>query len=236
MRSIPKRARSKSLAAVAMNSMAQHAVPKGIGHNELARPQLTRKSSRVTTQPSCASGAYWTVRCSAGVLNPIAVPPSVRVLVPLQRAFLPDVNEADQQNQHEHQHLTQAEKGDVPNGARVVHQRDETGQLPVVNRPRDHEHRLDIEDYEQDRDEVESNREALACVAKRRDSRFVRLLLDRRRPRADRQSGDPDDRQRVDHHETEEHQNREISASHGVSDFVKNFTSAIFWNLPSAIL
>src|SRR5919107_1237695 len=39
MRSIPKRARSKRLAADAMNSMAQQAVPKGIGHRELALAQ-----------------------------------------------------------------------------------------------------------------------------------------------------------------------------------------------------
>src|SRR6266550_6842339 len=72
MRSMPNLARSKSLAAVAMNSIAQQAVPKGIGHNEFARAQLTRKSSRVATQPSCVSGAYETVRCSAGEVNPIA--------------------------------------------------------------------------------------------------------------------------------------------------------------------
>src|ERR1700737_5249430 len=56
IRSIPKRARSKSLAAVAMNSIAQQAVPNGIGHSELARAQFTRKSRRVTAQPSCDSG------------------------------------------------------------------------------------------------------------------------------------------------------------------------------------
>src|SRR3981081_3707806 len=56
IRSIPKRARSKSLAAVAMNSIAQHAVPNGIGHSELARAQFTRKSSRVNAQPSWDSG------------------------------------------------------------------------------------------------------------------------------------------------------------------------------------
>src|SRR4051812_32101869 len=57
IRSMPKRARSNRLAADAMNSMAQHAVPKGIGHSELARAQLTRKSSRVATQPSCVCGS-----------------------------------------------------------------------------------------------------------------------------------------------------------------------------------
>src|SRR3954453_7813424 len=49
-RSMPKRAISKRLAAVAMYSIAQQAVPKGIGHSELARAQLVRKSSRVVTQ------------------------------------------------------------------------------------------------------------------------------------------------------------------------------------------
>ena len=57
MRSIPKRARSNLLAAVAMNSIAQHAVPNGIGHSELARPQFTRKSSLVATQPSLDCGS-----------------------------------------------------------------------------------------------------------------------------------------------------------------------------------
>src|SRR6266566_3598785 len=236
MRSMPKRARSKSLAAVAMNSIAQQAVPNGIGHNELARAQLTRKSRRVATQPSCDSGAYWTVRCSAGVVNPNGVHPSVVPLVPLQCPFLPDVDEADEQNQHEHQHLTQSEKGDVPDRTRVVYQRHETGELPVVDSPRDHEHRLDVEDYEENRDEVKANRKALACVAQRRDARFISLLFDGSWSRTDRQCRDRDDRQRVDHHETEEHQNREIRARHGVSDFVKNFTSAIFCNLPLAIL
>ena len=63
MRSMPKRARSNLLAAVAMNSMAQHAVPNGIGHSEFARPQLTRKSSRVVTQLSCELGSTSTTLC-----------------------------------------------------------------------------------------------------------------------------------------------------------------------------
>ena len=45
-RSMPKRAKSKRLAAVAMNSMAQHAVPNGIGHSELARELFTAQSTR----------------------------------------------------------------------------------------------------------------------------------------------------------------------------------------------
>src|SRR3990172_12121245 len=50
MRSMPNRARSKRLAAVAMNSMAQHAVPNAMCHRDCRRDQLTRKSRRVVTQ------------------------------------------------------------------------------------------------------------------------------------------------------------------------------------------
>ena len=45
-RSMPKRAMSNRLAAVAMYSMAQHAVPNGMGHSEFDRAQLARKSRR----------------------------------------------------------------------------------------------------------------------------------------------------------------------------------------------
>src|SRR6478672_8780444 len=80
-RSIPKRAMSKRLAAVAMYSMAQQAVPNGIGQSELARAQLVRKSSRVVTQLGeidetvVSSSAWFSV---AGLLNPIAALPASR--------------------------------------------------------------------------------------------------------------------------------------------------------------
>src|SRR5215207_3474222 len=73
-RSIPKRAMSKRLAAVAMYSMAQHAVPNGIGHSELARAQLVRESRRVVTQLGdivetlvISSPRF----CVAGLISPI---------------------------------------------------------------------------------------------------------------------------------------------------------------------
>src|ERR671931_1037222 len=75
-RSIPKRARSNRLAAVAMYSMAQQAVPNGMGQSELERAQLVRKSSRVVTQfgdmdeTVVTSSARFSV---AGLLNPIAM-------------------------------------------------------------------------------------------------------------------------------------------------------------------
>src|SRR3954468_1784058 len=51
-RSMPKRARSYLLAAAAMNSIAQHAVPNGMGHNEFLRPQFTKASSLVVIHGS----------------------------------------------------------------------------------------------------------------------------------------------------------------------------------------
>src|ERR687884_1047827 len=81
IRSIPKRARSNRLAAVAMNSMAQQAVPNGMGQSELARAQLVRKSSRVVTQLGdidetvVASAPWYSV---AGLVNPIAAHPASR--------------------------------------------------------------------------------------------------------------------------------------------------------------
>src|SRR5215216_119267 len=75
IRSMPKRARSNRLAAVAMNSIAQQAVPKGMGHSELDRAQLVRKSSFVVTklgdtaETVVVSSARFSV---AGLINPIA--------------------------------------------------------------------------------------------------------------------------------------------------------------------
>src|SRR5215217_4418959 len=74
-RSIPNRAMSNRLAAVAMYSMAQQAVPNGIGQSELLRAQLVRKSSRVVTQfgeiddTVATSASRYSV---AGLVNPIA--------------------------------------------------------------------------------------------------------------------------------------------------------------------
>src|SRR3954470_14374935 len=79
IRSMPNRARSNRLAAVAMNSMAQQAVPKGMGHSELDRAQVVRKSSFVVTklgdtaETVVVSSARFSV---AGLVNPIAKLPA----------------------------------------------------------------------------------------------------------------------------------------------------------------
>src|SRR5690242_13990874 len=68
-RSMPKRARSYFEAAVAMNSIAQHAVPNGIGHREFERPQLMNASSFVVIQGSLPVSSV--LRPSGREVNPI---------------------------------------------------------------------------------------------------------------------------------------------------------------------
>src|SRR3954469_2856675 len=84
--------------------------------------------------------------------------------IPLQRPFLPDVNEADEEDQHEHQHLAEPEERDVSHRTSVSDERHEAGELLVVNRPRNHEDRLDVENDEQNRNEVKTHREAFAGI------------------------------------------------------------------------
>src|SRR5215216_6749260 len=78
-RSMPNRAMSNRLAAVAMYSMAQQAVPNGMGQSEFERAQLVRKSSLVvmklgeTADIVVVSSARFSV---AGLINPIATLPA----------------------------------------------------------------------------------------------------------------------------------------------------------------
>src|SRR5574341_879294 len=119
MRSMPNRARSNRLAAVAMNSMAQHAVPNGMGHNELAREvlaaQLISASNRVASQ--------------FGLLSTAVDSRTVFTSIPLQRSALPDIDIAGEENRHEHHHFDQPEQP----------------QLAEHHAPGDQEHGLDVE-------------------------------------------------------------------------------------------
>src|SRR6478735_5229202 len=76
IRSIPKRARSKRAAALAMNSMAQQAVPNGIGQSELDRPQLITESTRVVIQLGDIEETV--VPAPSGSVNPIRTHPASR--------------------------------------------------------------------------------------------------------------------------------------------------------------
>src|SRR4051812_11019510 len=64
----PKRSRSKRDAPTAIISIAQHASPNVIGHNELRRPQLIMKSRLVTIRPSSKRFSIhdivWVLQCS----------------------------------------------------------------------------------------------------------------------------------------------------------------------------
>src|SRR5438477_8317178 len=165
-RSIPKRAKSKRLAAVAMNSMAQQAVPNGIGHSELARAQLTNSSNFVTSQfglPLISfETRFTTPRLSSTSLG----------LIPLQGTSFPDVEVAHAQDEQEDQHLDQQE----PHAQRPARPAE------VDRAPGDQEHRLDVEHDEQHRHEVELHGEALVGGAERRHAAFVGGVFEGGRP------------------------------------------------------
>src|SRR2546422_11406192 len=91
-RSMPKRAKSKRLAAVAMNSIAQHAVPNGIGQSELARDELAAQSTRFSNLAS-KEFELWTS------------PTRFMQSIPLEGSALPYVDVADEQNPHEDEHF-----------------------------------------------------------------------------------------------------------------------------------
>src|SRR2546425_828108 len=164
---MPKRAKSKRLAAVAMNSMAQQAVPKGIGHRELARAQLTRSSSRVSSQLGLWP-ATSVVSTTCFMIQPRRVKGVRRNLsVPFQRPPFPNGDGAHGENQDEHQHLHEQEPRPYPEGAR----------LPEDRRPGEQEHGLDVEDDEEHRDEIELHGEPLARVPERRHTALVGELF-----------------------------------------------------------
>src|SRR5690606_17815814 len=84
----PKREASYFDMKVAIISMPQHAVPKGIGHREFDRAQLMAKPSRVVMTSLILS---WTLI----------------TLLPFQGAGAQDVRETETQHRHEHQHHLQ---------------------------------------------------------------------------------------------------------------------------------
>src|SRR5512135_2152973 len=97
MASAPKRLRSYLEAIMLMNSMAQQAVPKGMGQRLFLRPQLTTASRRVVSTASLRVG-------------------SAISALPLEGALAPGVDEAHEQGGHEAQHGPEG-----PEGVLVVH-------------------------------------------------------------------------------------------------------------------
>src|SRR5205823_1216152 len=185
-------------APVAIISIAQHASPNVTGHIDCLRAQLTARSSWVTSTPrltSCSTSALsplpaWTPairstgmghlggggtelrgtipsRRSRGAQSMCSAPlrPPARG-VPVQAPCLPDVHIGDEDEGDEHHHLDEAEQ---PEAAEL-------------HRPGEQEDRLDVEDDEQHRDDVELHGEALAAgVPLRDDPALVRRELRGRR-------------------------------------------------------
>src|SRR2546425_1809496 len=89
-RSIPKRAKSKRLAAVAMNSMAQHAVPNGMGHRELARDEFTAQFTRSWNLARREFGLW--------PLTSFVSATCFMASIPLESPALPNVNVYHEQN------------------------------------------------------------------------------------------------------------------------------------------
>src|SRR5438552_19162050 len=88
---------------------------------------------------------------------PSEVPPSPRDFAPVQNAFLPDIEESDEENSKVYQHFPQPE----------------ALQIAQNNGPRIDEDRLNIEQNEQHGDQIELYREALPGVAHRGHAAFV---------------------------------------------------------------
>src|SRR5437879_5711027 len=203
-RSIPKRAKSKRLAAVAMNSMAQQAVPNGIGHSELARAQLTSSSNFVTSQfglPLISLETRFTTvtpRLSSTSLGS----------VPLQCPALPHVHVSHAQDEQEDQHFDQQE----PHAQRPA------PPTEVDRAPGDQEHGLDVEHDEQHRHEVELHGEALVGGAERRHAALVGGVFEGGRPFGADEVRQPDHARRVGDDEQEQQQEREIGPQHGVRE------------------
>src|SRR6266568_5103843 len=187
-----------------MNSMAQHAVPNGIGQSELARDEFTAQSTRSWNLARRWLGLCpWTSLVSITRFTTARPPGSV----PFECSTLPDVHVPDGQNEHEHQHFDEQEPHARPPGT--------AGCAPEVNRcPRNKEHRLDVENDEQHSDQVELDRKPLARAAERRHAALVRAVLDGAGLMGCEEMREPDQQCRVERHEAEQEEEGEIGLVH----------------------
>src|SRR6266567_3520328 len=198
-RSMPKRAKSKRLAAVAMNSMAQQAVPNGMGHNELARAQLTRSSSRASSQLG-----LWP---ATSLVSMTCFMAPGDASIPFESAPLPDVHVSHEQDGEEDEHVGQQEP----------HPRSRRPACEVDRAPGDQENCFDVEHDEQHRDQVELDREPLVGVAQGGHAALVGLEL--------RGGGAPrccevreaDQERGVRRHEHQQQQESDVGFVHGCS-------------------
>jgi len=79
IRSIPNLAKSKLEAAEAIISMAQHAVPKGMGHREFLRAQFTTKSTLVVRKVGAELPAIGSCRLLSSIIPTLSPLFSIRI-------------------------------------------------------------------------------------------------------------------------------------------------------------
>src|SRR5687767_4926520 len=127
------------------------------------RKASARESLRGSSSPQSRDESRPTPPATRVRRKPFCARPTPSI--PLQGSLLPHVDEPDQQNRDEDQHFSETEERNVTDRADIIDERHEAGKLFVVDRPWNHEHSLDVEDYEQDRDEIKPYREALTRIA-----------------------------------------------------------------------
>src|SRR3984957_6020011 len=145
-------------------STAQQASPNVIGQRLPVRAQFTTLSRLATRKPLSAISPVMPLmtascsgpggRCSRFQANAMV---SLMLLLPLQRAFAPLVDEAHGENGKERDHRPEAKRADALQG----------------DGPREQERDFQVEDDEKDGDEVVPHVEAAPCVVERLEPAFI---------------------------------------------------------------
>src|SRR6266511_3850024 len=183
-----------------MYSMPQQAVTNGYWKMEYFRPQPTPFETSPCSQP-CASSRR------------VAIAGTVRDRMPsrapVENALLPDVDEAGDEGRGEDPHRHEA----GPAEAGVARAREQE------DRPWIDEDRLDVEDDEEDRDDIELHAEALPSRADPRGAALERGVLCRAVPPGTEQASDRqhDDREQQRHEQDDADRKVRLQGGHRVA-------------------
>src|SRR3954469_17746558 len=141
-------------------STAQQARPKVIHHRLPVRAHWNKSSVEVTRNPLSATSLWSSPKkCGSGGWRSEGRSFSCRGSgsLPFERPLLPGVDEAEDQLDQEQHHRAPADQAD----------------LAQRHRPGKQEGRLEVEDDEQDRDEVEAHVELAPAVLEGRKAAFI---------------------------------------------------------------
>src|SRR6185437_4982743 len=149
-------------------STAQHASPNVIHISEPVRAQVIRSSAAVTRKPLSASSAFMPVKKESSAPTGLPVRGSripfgagaTRLMmpsIPFQRPLPPLIYEPDSENAKEHHHRPESVEAD----------------LAEDDRPGEQEAHLEIENYEENRHQVEPHVKFHACIIERVEAAFV---------------------------------------------------------------